>query len=1283
MSIFIRGTSNSKILFEKISDSDDQLLKELREQKDTRISDRIRRRSSHQLIQPDICDTLTNDEKRGMNLNKGCGERDSNNSRSKDMFSSIQQNIYACSCSKPSPVVQSPSCRCGTHRIPSARKPAVTNINNLKCFDTTDEEESFRKTKENQRGTRSKAVAPSFTPKKRVPVREIPTKPKVTLKSVKSPVRSGSTSQTSLQKKQSQSKFVASHVERIDRECLVISPEPRNNDEFLEKVRERDREAMIRGQKALEKERLQREYNEMMKKLPVLQKLERLYEMNEDKPEYHMTEDRLREQEKKKQSILDDTYEKLFPDRRPPPITIPVKNPSKSTVTDKEKIENSPSLNLGIWESGRKSKKLYTEEEVEAMLREGKSESKFKTDQLKSVLEKLRKQKEEILKEIQTQQLSETLPFSTSAKGDSKRVRNSSESSVSSDTSRKGKSEKKFVSVKVGTNSLQSSSSCDTVVEEPAAKKSKSTKRAARFESKSVQVAGIPKKPKSPTQKSQKRPKIVVKEQKTKEISSSSERSTADVKRSSSAESARSNQTKKLAEKDHSPSAPTNSLVSLDRDPSKTQSNQIKSCDCDKDAAKKSADLCEIVIKIKDGKSSEVKIKEGKKDKTETVLEKSSAKKPDKPKETKSNQRLNEVKKALNDDCCRSKDGSKPESWHDKFLKNNSQVSTSSTSYMSPPHLPNKPAEKPRVTPYFCDLIGKKPQQLNLNSIPPTTKKPREDLHILGEVQKVLAMSRQSIDELGVSSVSTVTTPSQSVIDLESNRLNTSTTGLSTSRAAESGPSNSRSTVPNFSFLSVSSENRTMVASEMDSNEPYPDVLAKYARIAEQCSQRISDLTSMIDKVRQDKNKMLQTSSLLVANDSSTKYMDLPSPNKSTRDSTKGQSSMSSSSSGDSKLLDINFSLAEKLRGMTPEEVKNFGNGVDRSDCVDNSKGEEELVKRFRALKETPSVINDKRGKEVETTTKTSKKDGSDDVTPPKQSNPEGNMDFVPLLLDIPKMPALAVDSSGAKHKKPPPSKSFMAARKFTDFIAPHELSTIPEQDSQMKLDSTLRDRSPKEQRRSEVAETVATPKKIAPLENKPLTQDNNVKRTKENNTAVSRSSSSPLISQSKNSSSKTKESLNNSDYSFGSSNTSGDEKVEMLRIEAMLRSIGMDWAISTLRKTQEALALTSSSSSIDVKSPSIMKNLSDSDIKEYLSKQMFQKISSSTLRTDASPGSLNESREFSDIRHSDFVYKQTSTPVNRSRELPKSHEKSSDLPSAIESDKISNDFFSLPEHSP
>ncbi|KAL3281908.1 hypothetical protein HHI36_005113 [Cryptolaemus montrouzieri] len=736
------GHSAEKVPF---SDYDEQLLQDLRREKDTRISDRIRKRSSHQLDQPDVCDSLSqpcpiHQKNSSQNVYAAPSKKSVTVSEgSQTMFSNIQQNIYTCSCKRNFPSVPNTPCDC-THPTPRIQKPGLSDINRFKCVDFTDDEDNSRSCKFQKNHMQkaevkqsafappssSKRIATQETRSQRIS-KEIPTKPKVTLKSVKSPLKnSGILSDKTIQQLQSktrQSRFLATHVEKIVEENLVTSPEPETEFDFYEKIRQRDKEALLRGQKALEREKLQREYNELMRKLPALQKLERLYGMNQDKPEYHMTEERLREQERKKQNILDNTYEKLFPDRRPPTVTIPIKNIPLDNIKDKVKVprsDDSVSLNLGVWEADRKSKKLYTEDEVEAMLCEGKipSESKFRTDQLKSVLEKLRKQKEELLKEIQNlpngaEKLSSVKhskkvkdPISTDSCAE---IENPERTDITENSKYILKNSKKYVSVKVGTNStLQSSSSYETI-EEPVEKQSKTAKqvkptsRAVQVTSQKLKASVKTKKIIKPTSPQ----KISKKRRSEKEIISSSDQSLSDEKvtknKLSSKENLKSsvnppNKKKKPAEvniAEHSvtPLVPTNTLTSLDvqsktsKDEAPQNIRQIISCDCNKDSAlKKKSELCEIVIKIKDGKSSEVLIKD-KKENVNSELKSANVEKFRSNKKVEENellQKQNELRKALKDDCCQSKNDSKASSWHEKFSRNNSQVSNSSTSYMSP-----------------------------------------------------------------------------------------------------------------------------------------------------------------------------------------------------------------------------------------------------------------------------------------------------------------------------------------------------------------------------------------------------------------------------------------------------------------------------------------------------------------------------------------------------------------------------------------------------------------------
>ncbi|KAK9888900.1 hypothetical protein WA026_001121 [Henosepilachna vigintioctopunctata] len=1304
-------------LLNAASDSDEQLLNEVKEHKETRISDRIRKRSLRRLEHLDSCDTCDPicQQHKG-EATKSTIKTVPVKNIAHNTIPNVQQNIYTCACNRPSYIAPIPSpCYC-SQPIPLKQKDNIRDINQLRCHDLTDELDDKERAKFAAKSYSKSSInhIPPSSPKRVIRQKEIPTKPKVTLKSYKNP----DVLQKEMQNKSKDTRLLESHVEKIDDQNFFTSPLAETEMDLHEKMKQRDKEAFLRGQKALEKEKLQREYNELMRKLPVLQRLERLYEMNQDKPEYHMSEDRLREQEMKKQSILDNTYEKLFPDRQSTKITIPIKNSSDYEIGEKMKAskkEDVATLNLGVWQ-GEKPRKLYTEEEVQAILHEGQitSESKIRADQLKLVLERLRKQKDELLKEIHnlpedSAKLS-IASYSPELKGyvnqrtdkySENRDVNEKKDELKIKTSHKTNMNKKNISKTSSNTNIHSSSSYETI-DEPLKKHIKISKT---VKSKGVQITKNSRKLKSTVRsknlstlssKSSSPQKFNKKRSPEKEILSFSEQSSTDQRNSKKPNKCNNNplpvhqpfckkqKNIEISHKDDnhvSPELPKNSKRTKVEDTTQLKTKDLStkpfvSCECNADTSPQIPnELCEIVIKIKDGKSSQVLVKENNEKvknnlKSTTVHKLKTTNIPEKVESSKSTQIQHDLNNAMKDDCCQKNVETKFLSWHDKLLKNNSVISNSSTSYMSPPVLPNKSVPQSKMSINSTEIC-KKPQKLITKEIgtSPPTKLQGENLNMQDEIKRLLNMSRLSVEELGVSSVSSVTTPSQSVIDLDSNRANTNTkySSINGRSSQQFSEDQSQNEVPNFSYMSISTGSRTIFTSEVDStSEQYPEILRKYAKIADKCSQRISNLSAMIEKVREEKNRMLQTSSILTTNDSSTKYMDLPSPRKLSNENELNERTKSSSSSGSgegSNLLTINMSLAEKLKGLRPEEIENSENDMVLVNENLNDSRTDDLDRRLKALREPV-----KRGPEQQY---------------PKESEKGDAIDFIPLLLDIPKMPLLTSDASNSKHKRPPTPKGFLAARRITDCMAPHELSTIPEQDSQTRFESTIKDKSPRisgELKQSLAKETVATPKKITHLEARMLPKAEGIQTWDNHNSTQTDKSSHKLVKPKPitNIKKKSPKVTEMSDNSFCSSNTSGDEKLEMFRIEAMLRSIGMDWAISTLRKTQEALALTSSSSSLDIKSPATIKELSEADVKEFFTKQVFQKISSSTLRSDASPGSLDESYDLSEI-NGDFSKKKTSTPINRSRELSKT----SDLPSAIESEKESKEFFSFVDHSP
>lgn len=95
----------------------------------------------------------------------------------------------------------------------------------------------------------------------------------------------------------------------------------------------------------------------------ILQKKERISEISKDRPEYHMSEERLKEMEKQKQNRLNNVYNDLFPNLKPAVVTLP-----KVTVRSKspEYPEPEPvqSINTAEWDVAYKEPKKFTAEEV-------------------------------------------------------------------------------------------------------------------------------------------------------------------------------------------------------------------------------------------------------------------------------------------------------------------------------------------------------------------------------------------------------------------------------------------------------------------------------------------------------------------------------------------------------------------------------------------------------------------------------------------------------------------------------------------------------------------------------------------------------------------------------------------------------------------------------------------------------------------------------------------------------------------------------------------------------
>lgn len=274
---------------------------------------------------------------------------------------------------------------------------------------------------------------------------------------------------------------------------------------------------------------------------------------------------------------------------------------------------------------------------------------------------------------------------------------------------------------------------------------------------------------------------------------------------------------------------------------------------------------------------------------------------------------------------------------------------------------------------------------------------------------------------------------------------------------------------------------------------------------------------------------------------------------------------------------------------------------------------------------------------------------------------------FISFLSDIPKLPKFEVklEEPTNNHRRPPPSKGLSIAKKFNDNISlvPHELSTIAEADSQLsaklgnKFSPNTSASSLKVSPLKDVDVKLPSPaQKFCefPVENQEAQSSINddvdcFKGTKsftlQNKSGVSDSSNSKSFRSSKESSKQ---------------HSSSSDDIEA--IESMLKSIGMEWAIPTLHKTREALALSSSSSSLDLSLKQRIfgndSNDSPTSLKALLSKHLMGRISSSTLISDTSPVSiLGEITDISAIQGTSREQQRTSTPLTGSKNKSTSKE--------------------------
>nr|CAI5824972.1 unnamed protein product [Callosobruchus analis] len=1052
-------------------------------------------------------------------------------------------------------------------------------------------------------------VRPKMVSKDVQTVEEIPPKPTVKLRNVKDKSLGGAKST-----KSHSNVSVYEHANRFSRDKVVppsslvtklsaddIQVIPSETD-FSQKTRQSEINAQLRGRRALEKERIQKEYEEMLRKLPLLQKQERTCEIGKDKPEYHMSEARLKEKEKLRQQKMDDAYNKLFPDLKPAVITLPRRK--QQIDTKRTNVEPTNTINVAEWDVDFKQPKMFTAEEVQEIIHAYTNQHpKLRQEKLKELLRSLKLQKEELVREIQK------LPSDDSVNELINDLNSFSEEDIvkhKDKVKRKRPVESDFDSSLTDTSEKTSHSSQKAKGKSPRKKVKKSGSRRKVLILQNTSTQTTPKPSKSDTRK-----------------------------------------TKQTPDDGHG-----SSTRLQPEEPLKECCKSHLPCRCNKEN-ETSEELCKILIKLDENDDHEVVVKA--KDLETVVSPKASPKKSkktsdedlksildfakklkDKPKKVTTHEvqtsptvefkdsqdsviRPTKPKKSQSTPKDVSEDRSR--TWRTQLSKNSS--SSASTSYMSPPDLHKllSNTQSDRGKQSFYNL-SKKPQQTNTDNRESSNVPKRR---LLEYVTKLLGMSRTSVENLSVSSVSTVPTPSQSIVEVESNVPTAQLEELVKQfnkrildQAKDLSYSPSMSPVPNNT--SASSSGRTtkskpggtlsdqLDASTSSNDKKFTDVSKTYADITESCTRRIENLSSMINKIREEKDQMLKNPPLngkAEVNDKehSTAYMDLP------EGSVKSSSSSSSLTEEEvyKKLLEIDMSLADKLRLFNKEE-----DNQESTNATHEEKGE-----RLQKLKKSEPLS-------------------------------EEGEDYVPFLSDIPKLPKFepqAESKNGGSGKRPPPSKGLAIAKRLNQDISlvPHELSTIQEAESQISNKLGVSPETPRAVHIKD-AEDVEEQSKTDNIPETPVGGHDSSSQKGKDSSSSSRSVKFCDQSSCANMKSGSSSSSGNSTCNKLCSSSSDDIEA----IEAMLKSIGMEWAIPTLHKTKDALALSSSSSSLDMSSKKKESTNTEISLKELLKKQLVGQLNITddltTTSTDIS--GLKESQR-------------TSTPVVSSKSP--SHSKSKD----------------------
>ncbi|XP_017782873.1 PREDICTED: uncharacterized protein LOC108567111 [Nicrophorus vespilloides] len=971
-------------------------------------------------------------------------------------------------------------------------------------------------------------------------VQEIPEKPTVSLKSASCDKSCSTRVPYYDHKNRYTGESMTDHsVHKISEDSIEVCVADNEAPGVYEKMKyKRDHDAEQRGKLAMEKVRIHKDYEDLVHKLPVLQKQERLASMNPNRDKLHMSNDRRKIQEKQRQNKMENAFEKLVANT----ITIPPK-----------KRSSEESFNPGSWDNDVPNK----------------SSSDISTEKLKSLLEKLKIQKEMLM--METEPGGSSLQNITDLEG-----------------SENVKAKPKLSSVSVSTSPIKKHKNLMK-------KGAKSPKRRTRRD-------------------------VLI-------LQNMSTQTSPPVKTSVSTETTTSKED--------------------------TPKDEPRNVACECKSIKVDENYCEILIKIPDKEKAEVVIKSPKKDSEIEAIKVKLGEEKKKQKYSKK-KRAAKPKPVIN----------KNKTWDDEFSKNNS-----STSYMTPPEFSKTEDSKnfsnssQEQENDFAKLLHKKPQQSNVSN---ESSSKDIDPKLLSYIKKLLNMSRGSIDDLNVSTVSEVSTPSSSIINMDSNNpraklmnvlkfcnidINDLIENLSKSSTSTRNETSKNTTNNN-------NNNSQELTVEAYDETNYPQLISNhYDKMADQCQKRIQDINEKLLKVRAETRQMESPNTS--DDKENTTYFNLPKSNDSTNSTSPEQRMLNN------KLLTIDLDqLAEHLIKKSPRII---------SQDVDK-----DIADRYlKLLDEKPAA------KEV---------------------------DFVPLLnFDLQNV----VKLPDVKHKKPPPtSKNLTVTRLKPELnFKPHELSTIAEGDSlrrsrspEILVNVTASDGSQGTISKANSAVTsnleaiemmglqmkifnnlsgdAGSDKSISDQNKKsPKTVnfDSETKSSQPGPSAVKSPQSGPRVIQSpqpvpgaiKNFTPQASPKQNvrqNAVQHFSpqpgpsglckppkitlediikkiqdANSTDSSTDISEVDIEAMLRNMGMGWAATTIKKTRETLVQESSSSSMENKE-------SSSDVSLIRGKN----ISSSTLKSDNSISPyLADFQNISAIHCSGSILEKqlrTSTPLQISK---------------------------------